>query len=140
MPTPLETFIADCVAQVAARRAQEQADAAAREQAFQDLLASVKANLRGRLGPAIPQPLRQFTDYAGGRPKLEELQGYPITWTPSQFNVIAPGLKLINFTTSADGPATPLRIIDIRVVDPVAGETSVGTDWIEAVAAAAVTP
>ena len=98
-------------------------------------MASVKTSLRSRLIQAIPQPLRQFTDYAGGRPKLEELQGYPTTWTPSAFKVAAPGLKLINFTTSADGPESPLRVVDIRVDD-----ISFQADFVEAVAAAVITP
>src|SRR5215471_19081343 len=135
MPT-LQEFIAECVGVVAARRAQEQADRDEVERQFQELLQSVKQSLRGRIAQAIPQPLRQFADFAGGRPKLEELQAYPLTWTPSSFKVEAPGLKRINFTTTADDAIGPLRIIDIRVVDPLTfAEISFQTDWIEAVAA-----
>lgn len=129
----LEEFIAACVAEVARRLAQKEAEEAQREAEFQALLQSVKQNLRTRIVQAIPQPLRQFTDYAGGRPSLEQLQGYPDTWTPSEFKVEAPGLMLIKFFTAADGPTLPLRITDIRV-----GGVSFATDWIEAVAAAVI--
>ena len=139
MPT-LQEFIDDCVAQVAARRAAEQAERDRLEQEFQTLLQQVRASLRTRIVQAIPQPLRQFADFAGPRPRLEDLQNYPNTWTPSDFKVEAPGLKLIKFFTAADGPASPLRITDIRVFTVSAGETSYGTDWIEAVAAAVITP
>jgi len=135
MPITLEEFIADCVATIAQRRAEEDAERAEQERQFQELLQSVKASLRSRIIATIPQPLRQFTDYAGIRPTLEELQGYPNTWTPSSFKVEAPGLQLINFSTATDGATAPLRITDIRIQS-----VSFGTDWIEAVAAAVITP
>lgn len=128
----LEEYIAFCIAEVARRRQQEQDDSDAAELAFQQLLQQVRTDLRRRIRDAIPPPLRQFADH-GERPKLEELQGYPDTWTPSEFRVEAPGLRRINFTTSAASSTAPLVVTDIRV-----GETSFGTDWIEAVAAAVI--
>ena len=138
MPQTLQEFIQECQQIITARRAAEQVEKDRLEQEFQDLLQSVKADLRRRIVQAIPQPLRQFTDYAGGRPSLEELQGYPSFWTPSAFRVDAPGLRLIKFTTSAGEANGPLVITEILVFDPNFGDTSFGTDWTEAVAAAVI--
>lgn len=137
MAQTLQEFIDSCVAEVARRDADEQARRDAAEQQRQQLLQAVRVSLRTRVAQAIPQPLRQFTDYTGN-PTLEELRGYPNTWTPSVFSVAAPGLKPINFTTTADGPDSLLRITDISVIDPAAGSVSFGTDWIKAVAAAVI--
>ncbi len=128
----LEEFIAQCIATVAARRAQEQADENQQEQDFQALLGSVIASVRSRLVASIPQPLRQFTSYAGERPTLTQLQGYPATWTPCDFKVEASGLALILFAARAVDPAGPMQIVHIRV-----GTRDFGNDWIEAVAFAA---
>jgi hypothetical protein len=132
MPT-LQEFIDDCVAQVAARRAAEDAERQRVEGEFQTLLQSVVASVRQRLAAAIPQPLRQFTSYAGRRPELAQLQGYPAIWTPAEFKVDAPGLRLIRFTTSASDSEGPIVVAKIKIDD-----ADFGTDWIEAVAAAKV--
>lgn len=132
MPTPLEIFIADCQAQVAARRQQEQADKAERDRQFQELKQSVFTSVKQRLRDSVPQPLRQFVDYAGADPTLAELQRYPATWTPCNFKVEAPGLQVIRFITRRDDATGPMPVVDIKV-----GDGDFQTDWVEAVAAAA---
>lgn len=134
MPT-LQEFIDDCVAQVNARRAAEEAEKQQREADFQALLQSVVTSVKQRLAPAIPQPLRQFAGFAGRRPSLEELQGYPDRWTPTDFKIEAPGLNRIDFTVSASDTTGPIVVNKIMV-----NGVTFGTDWIEAVAAAVITP
>jgi|SRR5262245_63913820 len=128
----LQEYIDFCLATVAARRQAEQQERDRQEIDFQAALAAVIASIRQRLAQAIPQPLRQFVSYAGGRPTLQQLQGYPTTWSPADFKVVAPGLAQINFSVAASDTTGPMQVVDIKV-----GQTSYGTDWIEAVAAAA---
>ena len=135
MPMSLEEFIEECRQTVADRQSREEVDKAERDRQFEELRQSVLASLRSRVGAAIPQPLRAHASHAGKRPTLEQLQGYPDKWTPSEFEIEAPGLTLIKFLTAADGPSGPLRVTEI-IVDG----KRFGADWVEAVAAAAVTP
>src|SRR5262245_21726627 len=130
----LQEYIDFCVTTVAARRQAEQQERDQQEADFQAALASVITSVRPRLAAAVPQPLRQFDTYAGGRPTLQQLQGYPTTWSPSDFKVVPPGLSQSNVSVAASEVTGPIQVVDIKV-----GQTSYGTDWIEAVAAA-VTP
>jgi hypothetical protein len=122
MPT-LQEFIADCIAQ-----------AAGREQRLQDLIRDIVSDVRLRLGESIPQPLRQFTSFAGVRPSEEVLRTYPTGFSPSEFKIEAPGLQTIRFSVSALGPESPFFVRDIQVAG------SRFSDFIEAVAFAASDP
>ena len=135
MPQTLQEFIDDCLAQAAARRNAEDQERQRQENDFQAALQEVILSVRQRLRDAIPQPIRQFTSYDGGRPALAQLQGYPTIWTPTDFKVSAPGLKVIKFTTSAADAAGPIIVVKIEV-----DEADFGTDWVEAVAAAVIVP
>lgn len=132
MAANLAEYIAECVAARNAQQAQRDAEEAQRRAQIDALRTSVLQNVRQRVRDSIPPFLRPHVGYAGETPTEQMLRDYPARWQPCDFKIEAPGLSLITFTTSADTPTSPMRVVEIRTVSK-----TFGGDWTEAVAEAA---
>lgn len=129
----LQELIAESRQIIAARRAQEEAERLQREQEYDARFSQVMTDLVARINTTLPDPLRPFVAYAGLPVSIETLNTYPDAWTPCDFKVSAALLLVdILFTTTTAVRAGILRVSEIRISD-----VSFGTDWAEAISAAA---